>query len=164
MEVSKYQLDLYRAEYDRIKKELPAVTKRKQDARAEGDLSENTEYDIAKAEHEQLVIRMNELENIINTATVINADTGTRIGLGSFVKVECLTLPDVPVLVLRVDVSGDPVSMPDNKVLGIKSALGKKVYNGVSGEYKIQTQKGELIYRVTKLNTEEAMQFYEENK
>ena len=46
MDISKYQLDSYKKEYERIKAELPAVTKRKQDARAEGDLSERTQSTI----------------------------------------------------------------------------------------------------------------------
>lgn len=161
MDISRYQLDSYRNEYERIRKEIPAVKQRKQDARAEGDLRENTEYDIASSEYEQLMRRMSQLEEIISSANVIDADAGTRIGLGSFVRIKCLTLPDNKERVLRVDANGDPVSDKNNQVLGIKSPLGRKVFNGVSGDYKIQAPAGELVYHVEKITLEEVKKFYE---
>lgn len=163
MDISKYQLDSYKKEYERIKAELPAVTKRKQDARAEGDLSENTEYDIAKAEHEQLTQRMNQLESIISNANIIDVDNGTRICLGSFVRIRCITVPEAGEMVLRLDANGDPVSDKDNRVLGVKSPLGRKIFNGVSGVYKIQAPAGELEYEVTKITAEEAKRYYAAN-
>ena len=156
MEISKIQLDNYKKEYEEIKKELPIVTKRKQDARAEGDLSENAEYDIARTEHEQLTQRLNQLENIIANAVVVDSDKGSRIGLGSYVKVKCLTSSVFDEMILRLDESGDPVSDPKNRVLDVSSALGKKIFNGVSGIYKVQTPSGEVTFSVTKVKSDAA--------
>ncbi len=80
---------------------------------------------------------MSQLEEIISSANVIDADAGTRIGLGSFVRIKCLTLPDNKERVLRVDANGDPVSDKNNQVLGIKSPLGRKRYStAYQGIYK----------------------------
>ena len=47
MEISSYKKMEYEEELNKIIKDIPALTEKKQNARAEGDLSENTEYDIA---------------------------------------------------------------------------------------------------------------------
>lgn len=62
-------------------------------ARSFGDLSENSEYDEAKAEQAKIAARIAELENMINNAHVIDeAETDASvISLGSVTKVKNLT-------------------------------------------------------------------------
>ena len=47
-----------------------------QEARAQGDLSENAEYDAAKEEQAEIEMRIVELENMLKNATVIEAEDG----------------------------------------------------------------------------------------
>ena len=66
--------------FDRLKDELhilktqerPAVIQAIAEARAHGDLSENAEYDAAKEKQSMLEGRIQDLENKISTAEIIN--------------------------------------------------------------------------------------------
>ena len=65
------------------------VAEKIKDAREQGDLSENAEYDAAKDEQREIEMRIEEIENIlINSEVVDKSDfkKGT-IGIGSHVKV-----------------------------------------------------------------------------
>ena len=74
--------------FDRLKKELhllktqerPAVIQAISEARAHGDLSENAEYDAAKEKQSMLEGRIQDLENKISTAEIINPTELQRDG------------------------------------------------------------------------------------
>ncbi|MBE6024399.1 MAG: transcription elongation factor GreA [Cellulosilyticum sp.] len=50
------------------------VAEKLKEARAQGDLSENAEYDAAKEEQAEIEVRIVEIENMLKNATVIDAD------------------------------------------------------------------------------------------
>ena len=52
------------------------VAEKLKEARAQGDLSENAEYDAAKEEQAEIEMRIVELENMLKNATVIEAEDG----------------------------------------------------------------------------------------
>ena len=74
--------------FDRLKEELhllktqerPAVIQLIAEARAHGDLSENAEYDAAKEKQSMLEGRIQDLENKISTAEIINPTELQRDG------------------------------------------------------------------------------------
>ena len=74
--------------FDRLKEELhvlktqerPAVIQAISEARAHGDLSENAEYDAAKEKQSMLEGRIQDLENKISTAEIINPTELQRDG------------------------------------------------------------------------------------
>ena len=74
--------------FDRLKEELrllktqerPAVIQAIAEARAHGDLSENAEYDAAKEKQSMLEGRIQDLENKISTAEIINPTELKRDG------------------------------------------------------------------------------------
>ena len=68
---------------------IPEIKVAIAEARAFGDLSENSEYDEAKNEQAKVVTRIAELEALINNAEVINEDEikADIVNLGSVVKV-----------------------------------------------------------------------------
>ena len=74
--------------FDRLKEELrllktnerPAVIQAIAEARAHGDLSENAEYDAAKEKQSMLEGRIQDLENKISTAEIINPTELQRDG------------------------------------------------------------------------------------
>lgn len=74
--------------FDRLKEELkllktherPAVIQAIAEARAHGDLSENAEYDAAKEKQSMLEGRIQDLENKISTAEIINPTQLQRDG------------------------------------------------------------------------------------
>lgn len=53
------------------------VAEKLKEARAQGDLSENAEYDAAKEEQAEIEVRIVEVENMLKNATVIDAEEGT---------------------------------------------------------------------------------------
>ena len=69
------------------------VSQKIKEAREQGDLSENAEYDAAKDEQREIEARIEEIGNILKNAEVIDEneiDTKT-VGLGCRVKVRDLT-------------------------------------------------------------------------
>ena len=68
---------------------IPEIKVQIAEARAFGDLSENSEYDEAKNEQAKTVTRIAELEKLINEATIINESEirADVVNLGSFVRV-----------------------------------------------------------------------------
>lgn len=152
MEISRAKLLEYQEELQEIIDKIPILVQQKQDARAEGDLSENTEFDIASAELSKATLRKSTLEALINDSTIVESDNGPRIGLGSYVEIECLNDGTIKKRILRVDSEGDTIAEDKLKcILGINSALGRAIYNGISGKYTIQTPGGMLEYQVTKI-------------
>lgn len=157
VEISSFQYQEYKDELDTLKASIPDLQQAKAEARALGDLSENSEYDSAKAELDKTNVRINELENKLAKAVVISADNSPRIGLGSFVEIKLPGDSNFETRVLRLDVEGYTRDAdPKKRVLGVESALGREILNGVSGVYKIHTTHGTLEYHVRKLTLDEA--------
>ena len=65
------------------------VAEKIREAREQGDLSENAEYDAAKDEQRDIELRIEEIEKILKNAEVIDEDdvTGDKISVGCCVKI-----------------------------------------------------------------------------
>ena len=73
----RYLIDVAREE---VKRELS-------EARAQGDLSENADYDAARSKQAEVEGRIKEIENILNNSEIISENgKSNRVGLGSTVK------------------------------------------------------------------------------
>ena len=158
MEISESKFKEYLEELKIINEKIPEVIARKNEARAEGDLKENTEFDVASYELEQLREQKSDLEEIIAKATVIDSSHNSgRIGIGSFVDITCISHPDVGRRILRLDANGTTIDKdPMKRILSIHSKLGSAIANSVSGTYKIQTERGEMTYTVKQITYDEA--------
>lgn len=96
--MSKSKYDLTKEGLEKFKEELEYLksVKRKeniralQEARAQGDLSENAEYDAARDEQAQIEARIAELENIIKNSRIIESDNTDTVGIGKTVEIEIL--------------------------------------------------------------------------
>lgn len=66
------------------------VAEHLQHARSLGDLSENAEYDAAKLEQTQVEAEINELEEKIKYAVIIEKGAKNKVSIGSTVEVEFL--------------------------------------------------------------------------
>lgn len=81
--------------YDDIMKELkdlklnqrPKITQALKDARAQGDLSENADYDAACNDKAQLEDRIKELEFVINNAKIIKESGSNCVMVGKTVTI-----------------------------------------------------------------------------
>ncbi len=77
--LSKETLDKYKAEYDNlINVERPAVQAALKEARAQGDLSENAEYDAARDRQSVVEGRISELEAILENVEVIDTEDAKK--------------------------------------------------------------------------------------
>ncbi|WP_029513214.1 transcription elongation factor GreA [Mycoplasmopsis primatum] len=87
--LSSETLEKYKNEYNQLVTiERPAVQAALKEARAQGDLSENAEYDAARDRQSEIEGRIVELEHILENAEIIdnNDVTNNSAGIGATVK------------------------------------------------------------------------------
>jgi transcription elongation factor GreA len=96
--LTKYGAELLKEELARLKsKDRPAVINAIAEARAQGDLSENAEYDAAKERQSFIEGRIAELEGKLGAAQIIDPkelDAGGRVVFASTVTLEELESGD----------------------------------------------------------------------
>lgn len=137
---------------DELKKELehlkfekrPEVINALKDARALGDLSENAEYDAARAEQSSIENKIKELEAVLEKATVIKNVTTDKVSIGTNVKIKYMDDDDVEDFSIVGIKEADPFN---NKISNespiAKAILGLKVGDIVSvdspnGKYDVK--------------------------
>ena len=98
-------------------------------ARAQGDLSENADYDAARDHQAQVESRIKELENMIKNAEIIEAKKGGKtVRLGSKVELEELDTHNVLKYEIVGSVESDPLNGRLSNVTPLAEAiLDKKV-------------------------------------
>lgn len=95
--------DKLKAELDNLETvEMPAVSQRVADARAEGDLSENAEYHGARESQGMLQAKINLLRDKLNRSQIIDTSAVARdeVSFGATVVVKDLDFGDDEVFVL----------------------------------------------------------------
>ncbi len=99
------------------------------EARAQGDLSENADYDAARARQAEVEGRITEIENILANAEIIEEKKGDskKVGLGSTVEVEYLEIGKKGTYTIVGSVESDPFQGKISNDCPLGSALiGKK--------------------------------------
>ena len=133
------------------------VVKRKEvagkikEAREQGDLSENAEYDAAKDEQRDIEARIEELEKILKNAEVVvedDVDLDT-INIGCTVDVYDKEFAEEIVLQLVGSTEANSLAgkISNESPVG-KALIGKKVGDVVA----VETQAGVIEYEVLKIN------------
>ena len=107
------------------------VKKQLAEARAQGDLSENADYDAARARQAEVEGRITEIEAILANAEIIsdkkNAKGEKKVGLGSVVDIEYLDSGKVATYTIVGTVEADPFSGKISNASPFGAALiGKK--------------------------------------
>jgi transcription elongation factor GreA len=126
------------------------VAQKIKEAREQGDLSENAEYDAAKDEQRDIEARIEALENILkNAEVVVQEDVDiTKISIGCTVKIKDLEMGDE----LEYQIVG---SMQANSRLGKisnESPVGKGLIGAHVGDtITMQTPAGESAYKVLEI-------------
>ena len=121
---------------DTLKKELselldlkrPKLVERLANARANGDLAENSDYQSAKEELEFLDGRIDELEEVLQTASVVSSARVGNTGVGVGTKVTVKVNGRQTVFNIVGEWEADPVNkkISHDSPLGL-ALLGKKV-------------------------------------
>ena len=95
MALKQQQYQLTQEGVDKLKSELQYLKEVKRpeniealkDARAQGDLSENADYDAARNEQARIEARIQEIETIIKNVKLIRKSSVDKIDIGKSVKV-----------------------------------------------------------------------------
>ncbi len=131
------------------------LTKRKEvaealkQAKAFGDLSENSEYDEAKNEQAEVERHIAELEDILDNVEIIKASrTKTKICVGSSVKVYDLDFDEEVTYTIVGSTESDPLS---NKISD-ESPIGKALLGGKPGEeVEVETPGGTIKMKILEI-------------
>ncbi len=123
------------------------VAEKIKEAREQGDLSENAEYDAAKDEQRDIEARIEEIENILKNAEVVDEDDIDTKTINVGCKVTVLDKEYDEELEFKIVGSTEASSL--NGMISNESPLGsalmgKKVGNVVS----VETQDGVAKYKV----------------
>ena len=149
---NKKELYLTQEGLDELRKELdeliqvkrPEVINALKDARAQGDLSENAEYDAARQEQAVVESRIKELETMLERAVVITKVDTDVVSIGTKVTLEYVDDDDTEEYSIVGSSEADPFS---NKISNespiAKAIMGLKVGSVVSvdspnGKYDVK--------------------------
>ncbi len=152
---TKENLQKYQEELENLK-----VVKRKEiaqkikEAREQGDLSENAEYDAAKDEQRDIEARINELEAIVANAEVIDETTVdySKVHVGSKVTV---VGKDKKKFTFQI-VDKSEVNTPQLKI-SYESPVGNALmHKGIGETVEVETPQGIAKYKIEKIIKAEA--------
>ena len=128
------------------------VAQKIKEAREQGDLSENAEYDAAKDEQRDIELRIEELEKLLKNAEVVVEDEIDldKINVGCKVKVLETGFDEEEEMEFRIVGSTEANSL-QNKISNEspvgQALLGKKVGDVVD----VETQVGTIQYKVLEI-------------
>ena len=141
--------------YDKLKAELEELktTGRQEaaraisEARAQGDLSENAEYDAAKDAQGMLELKISELETVLSNARVIDESQldASKVAILSNVTIKNLKTGKEMTYKLVSETEADARLMK----ISVTSPIGQGLLGKVKGEVaKIQTPAGAMEFEV----------------
>ena len=145
--LKKYEDELHELKVVRRKE----VAQKIKEAREQGDLSENAEYDAAKEEQRDIELRIEELENLLRNAEVVVEDEVEldKISVGCMVKVYDIEYDEE--LEFRIVGSTEANSLQNR--ISNESPVGKALLGRRIGEtVTVETQAGDIAYRVLDIN------------
>lgn len=124
------------------------VADRLKKAKALGDLSENSEYQEARNERDQLEQKINKLQNILRNAEIIKkSQNSDKVRVGSEVKIKRGKTKTEYTIV------GSQESDPAEGLISNESPIGKALLGARVGEkVKVKTPKGNKNYEIIKIS------------
>lgn len=138
-------LEKMKSELEYLKMERrPEVIQSLKEARALGDLSENAEYDAARAAQAEVESKINELEFNIEHAIVISEEKSDKVSIGSKVKIKYIEDGDIEEFTIVGSKEADPF---DNKISNEspiaqailnKKAKDKVLVDSPNGKYEVE--------------------------
>ena len=127
------------------------VVKRKEvagkikEAREQGDLSENAEYDAAKDEQRDIEARIEELEGILKNAEVVVE----KINVGCTVKVHDVTFEED----MEFKIVGSTEANSLEGKISNESPVGQALMGKMAGDVvDVETQAGTMQYKVLEIS------------
>ena len=129
---------------DLIHVQRPAITKKIAEAREQGDLSENAEYDAAMDEQGKIEDRIKDIQEILKNVQVVDDDGSGTINIGYTVK---LVDDDGEEDEYRI-VGSNEVDILNGKISN-ESPVGAAIIGHVAGgTVTVETEAGAFSYRI----------------
>ena len=149
IEITKNGFETLKKELDELVNEKrPKVVERLANARSQGDLSENSDYQNAKDELEFLDGRISELEVVTRRAVVVTGcGNGKGISLGTKVTLKVGGKKQIFYIV------GEWEADPAEKKISHTSPLGQALLGKNKGEkVEVEAPVGKVIYEILEIN------------
>ena len=131
------------------------IAQKIKEAREQGDLSENAEYDAAKDEQRSIESRIEELENIIRFAEVIDESSfdTDKVSIGSTVRFHDEEFDED----LEYRIVGSTESDIINKKISNESPIGRALLGSRVGEVvEVESPEGFDRYTILEISREES--------
>ncbi len=142
----------YEAELNELKTvKRKEIAENLQTARAQGDLSENSEYDEAKNDQAKLEARIKELETVLRNVEVIDESEMSldKVHIGSTVKVHDRKFDEDVVF----QIVGSSEADPFNGKISDESPVGKALLDKSIGDIvKVETPGGESDFTILEIS------------
>ncbi len=123
------------------------VAEKIKEARGQGDLSENAEYDAAKEEQAEIEARIVVLEKMLRNAEVIDDEEVSNevVSLGSTVEIYDVEFNETMTYIIVGSAEADPM----NGRISNESPVGKALLGHSTGEkITIETPDGDAIFEI----------------
>ena len=141
--LAKYEDELHELKTVKLKE----VAEKLKEAREQGDLSENAEYDAAKDEQRDIAARIEVIEKILKNAEVIDdSDVDTnKISIGCTVKLKDLEFDEE----IEYKIVGSSEANSLKGKISNESPVGKALIGAKKGQtVSVETQAGIFKYKV----------------
>ncbi|MDD4705835.1 MAG: transcription elongation factor GreA [Bacilli bacterium] len=128
----------------------PQIIEAIKEARAQGDLSENADYDAARNEQAEVESRITELEYMLSNAKIIEKkETNGVVDLGSTVIIEYVEDKETEEYQIVGSMEADPF---ENKISN-ESPIGKAIINKKVGDIiSVESPTGSYNIKIIKIN------------
>lgn len=127
------------------------VAQKIKEARAQGDLSENAEYDAAKDQQGEIESRISELEKMLRNAEVIDEDDAQegKVSLGNKVRLFDMEFEEE----LTYTIVGSTEADPAEGRISNESPVGKALLGAQEGEVvKVEAPQGEMHFKILEIS------------
>jgi len=131
-ELTKEGVEKLRAELEELKDvKRPEIVKQLQEARAQGDLSENADYDAAREAQARTEARIKEIENILDNHKIIRVTSNDdKVNIGKTVKIKFVEKNKEATYKLVGTIEANPAQ----NLISIESPVGKSVLGAAVGD------------------------------
>lgn len=129
-----------------VEEKRPVLVDRLSNARSQGDLSENSDYQNAKDELEFLDGRISELQDVLKNAVVVTQDSNGGVSFGTKVTVKFNGDRNI------FEIVGEWEADPVNKKISHTSPLGKALIGKKIGDkVEIEAPVGKILYEIVSI-------------
>lgn len=126
------------------------VAQKIKEAREQGDLSENAEYDAAKEEQRDIELRIEEIDKILKNAELVVDDDidSSVINIGCFVKIKDMELKEE----MEYKIVGSTEANSLKGKISNESPVGKALIGAKKGQtVEVETPTGMIKYKILEI-------------